>query len=65
VAIYREAQFRAGSKGDTQGASSSESNRYEELIVNLILLKTAYQRGNIDRGGPNRNHRGLPESRSQ
>jgi hypothetical protein len=51
VAIYREGKLRSRSKGDTQGASSSESDRYEELLVNPILLKAASQRGNIDCGG--------------
>ena len=31
--------------------SSSESDRYEELLVNPTLLKLAMQRGNIDCGG--------------
>ncbi len=35
----------------TQNTSSSESDRYEELIVNPTLLKLATQRGNIDCGG--------------
>jgi hypothetical protein len=51
VAIYRDGQLESKSKGDTQGASSSESDRYEELLVNPILLKAASQRGNIDCGG--------------
>ena len=51
VAIYRDGQLETKSKVNTQGASSSESDRYEELLVNPILLKTASQRGNIDCGG--------------
>ena len=51
VAIYRDGQLETKSKDDTQGASSSESDRYEELLVNPILLKAASQRGNIDCGG--------------
>jgi hypothetical protein len=51
VAIYKDGQLETKSKSDTQGASSSESDRYEELLVNPILLKAASQRGNIDCGG--------------
>lgn len=32
-------------------ASSSESDRYEELLVNPALLLLARQRGDLDRGG--------------
>jgi hypothetical protein len=51
VAIYRDGQLESDSKSSTQGASSSESDRYEELLVNPTLLKLAAQRGNIDCGG--------------
>ena len=51
VAIYQNGQLEVKSKGNTQGASSSESDRYEELLVNPTLLKPASQRGNIDCGG--------------
>ena len=51
VAIYRDGQLELNSKEDTQGASSSESDRYEELLVNPTLLKLASQRGEIDCGG--------------
>ncbi len=51
VAIYRDGKLETKSKEDTQGASSSESDRYEELLVNPIMLKAASQRGNIDCGG--------------
>ena len=51
VAIYRDGKLESESKSDTQGASSSESDRYEELLVNPVLLKAASQRGNIDCGG--------------
>ena len=33
------------------GASSSESDKYEELIVNPTLVKLVTQRGEIDCGG--------------
>jgi len=51
VAIYRKGQLESKSKGNTQGASSSESDRFEELLVNPTLIKAASQRGNIDCGG--------------
>jgi hypothetical protein len=51
VAIYRDGQLEFKSRGNTQEASSSESDRYEELLVNPTLLKVASQRGNIDCGG--------------
>ena len=51
VAIYRDGQLKSESKSIAQGKSSSESDRYEELLVNPTLLKAASQRGNIDCGG--------------
>ncbi len=51
VAIYRDGQLEKASKSDTVGTSSSESDKYEELLVNPTLLKLATQRGNIDCGG--------------
>jgi hypothetical protein len=36
---------------DLAGASSSESDRYEELLVNPTLITLARQRGEIDCGG--------------
>ncbi|MCP4270457.1 MAG: hypothetical protein GY781_00615 [Gammaproteobacteria bacterium] len=51
VAIYRDGQLDKDSKPGTVGTSSSESDKYEELLVNPTLLKLATQRGNIDCGG--------------
>ncbi|MEN8788221.1 MAG: hypothetical protein ABF295_01805 [Flavobacteriaceae bacterium] len=51
VAVYKNGQLESKSKSDTSDASSSESDRYEELLVNPSLLKLASQRGNIDCGG--------------
>ena len=48
VAIYREGHLETKSKEGTIGASSSDSDRYEELLVNPTLLIRATQRGNID-----------------
>jgi hypothetical protein len=51
VAIYRDGQLQSRSKSGLSGASATESDRYEELLVNPTLLKLASQRGNIDCGG--------------
>jgi hypothetical protein len=51
VAVYKSGQLKSKSKANTVDASSSESDRYEELLVNPTLLKLASQRGNIDCGG--------------
>ena len=48
VAIYREGHLETKSKEGTIGASSSDSDRYEELLVNPTLITLATQRGNID-----------------
>jgi hypothetical protein len=39
------------SRPDLQNASSSNSDLYEELLVNPTLLTLATRRGNIDCGG--------------
>ena len=51
VAIYKDGKLFSSAKGNLQNASSSESDKYEELIVNPTLLKLVTQRGNIDCGG--------------
>jgi hypothetical protein len=51
VAIYKNGQLESKVRPNIAGASSSESDRYEELLVNPTLLKLASQRGNIDCGG--------------
>jgi hypothetical protein len=51
VAVYRNGRLELQSRARTLDASSSESDRYEELLVNPTLLKLASQRGNIDCGG--------------
>jgi hypothetical protein len=51
VAVYRDGRLEMRSRHGTVGASSSESDRYEELLVNPTLLKLASQRGDIDCGG--------------
>ncbi|MEL6705548.1 MAG: hypothetical protein AAFY55_10965 [Bacteroidota bacterium] len=51
VAVYRDGHLATKQKADAPDASSSESDRYEELLVNPALLTLATQRGNIDCGG--------------
>ncbi len=51
VAILRDGQLETKVKEGTVSASGSESDRYEELLVNPTLLTLAAQRGNIDCGG--------------
>ena len=51
VAIYRDGHLKTKFKDNSEDASSSESDRYEELLVNPSLLKLASQRGNVDCGG--------------
>lgn len=51
VAIYAKDQLLSSQRQGVVNASSSESDKYEELIVNPTLLKLVTQRGNIDCGG--------------
>jgi hypothetical protein len=51
VTVYKNGQLESKSKSNISDASSSESDRYEELLFNPSLLKLASQRGNIDCGG--------------
>ena len=51
VAVYKNRQLESKSRSNTLGASSSESDHYEEVLVNPTLIKLASQRGNIDCGG--------------
>ena len=51
VAIYMNGKLESKSKQNTEDASSSDSDKYEELIVNPVILTAASQRGNIDCGG--------------
>ena len=51
VAIYADDKLISGEKPSIKNTSSSESDKYEELIVNPTLLKLVIQRGNIDCGG--------------
>lgn len=51
VAVYRDGELSMWQREGLSGASASESDKYEELIVNPTLLKLVTQRGNIDCGG--------------
>jgi hypothetical protein len=51
VAVYADGKLESAARTDTQDASTSESDRYEELLVNPGILTLARQRGNIDCGG--------------
>lgn len=51
VAIYANDQLISSERPGIENTSSSESDKYEELIVNPTLLKLVTQRGNIDCGG--------------
>jgi len=51
VAIYTDDELITSERPGIENTSSSESDKYEELIVNPTLLKLVTQRGNIDCGG--------------
>lgn len=51
AAIYDGDELVFQQRENTTDASSGESDKYEELLVNPALLKLASQRGNIDCGG--------------
>jgi hypothetical protein len=51
VAVRRGAGLTLRERTGLAGASSAESDRYEELLVNPALLTLTTQRGNIDAGG--------------
>ena len=51
IAIYRDGELETMSKEGITSASGSESDRYEELLVNPTLLTLTTRRGNIGCGG--------------
>jgi len=51
VALYLQGEMTSMTKPSLNNPSASESDKYEELIVNPTLLKLVQQRGNIDCGG--------------
>jgi len=53
VAVYINGNLSSKERSGISKSSASESDKYEELIVNPTLLKLTTQRGNIDCGGLN------------
>lgn len=51
VALYRSGRLTSRQRHAVAGASAEETDRYEELLVNPVLLTLAKQRGDIDCGG--------------
>ena len=51
VAVYLHGRLRSSQRPGLSQASASESDKYEELIVNPTLLTLTRQRGEIDCGG--------------
>src|SRR5215813_7786777 len=51
VALYLNGQLTLHERPGLTNSSRPESDKYEKLIVNPVLLTLARQRGNIDCGG--------------
>ena len=51
VAVYRGGKLESSVKQGLVDASSTGSDKYEELIVNPTILTLVKQRGDIDCGG--------------
>ena len=51
VATYSDGELASSVKQGIEGASSTDSDKYEELIVNPTVLTLVKQRGDIDCGG--------------
>lgn len=51
VAIYTGNELVFRQKEESPDSSSLQTDQYEELLVNPVLLTAARQRGNIDCGG--------------
>jgi hypothetical protein len=51
VALYLEGKLTLHERPALANPSTPESDKYEELIVNPVLLTLVQQRGNIDCGG--------------
>ena len=51
VALYLNGQLTLHERPGLANSSAPESDKYEELIVNPVLLTLVQQRGNIDCGG--------------
>ncbi|MBO9699951.1 MAG: hypothetical protein J7604_07055 [Sporocytophaga sp.] len=53
VAIYDDNELTSKQRNSIFNNSSADTDRYEELLVNPVILTAARQRGNIDCGGLN------------
>jgi len=51
VAIYQDGTLTSRVASELKNASSSDTDKYEELLVNPAILLLTNQRGNIDCGG--------------
>ncbi|RLA07844.1 MAG: hypothetical protein DRQ51_04765 [Gammaproteobacteria bacterium] len=51
VAIYQNGKLQMKSKSHTKNSSDNESDKYEELLINPLVLLATKQRGEIDCGG--------------
>jgi len=51
IAVYDNDGLSMKQRSNINNVSSNESDKYEELLVNPVLIKLASQRGNIDCGG--------------
>jgi hypothetical protein len=51
IAVYDNGGLFMKQRGNIKNVSANESDKYEELLVNPVLIKLASQRGNIDCGG--------------
>ena len=51
VALLHQGQLVSAMRPNLENASASESDKYEELLVNPTLLTLATRRGEIDCGG--------------
>ncbi len=51
IDIYQNNQLTSWQRENISDSSSSDSDKYEELLVNPTILTIAAQRGNIDCGG--------------
>lgn len=51
AAVYSNSELLFKQRQQTSDSSSSDTDKYEELLVNPTLLTAARQRGNIDCGG--------------
>ena len=51
VAVYRDGTLTSAVREGLADASSPETDRYEELLVNPALVTLTRQRGDIDSGG--------------